>query len=102
MKSFEQWTRDISNAVIGAERREKEPVEHNGILNDYGKYKESYVETLDPDLIDYNVDRDGDYPPPGKWKYPCVKCGDLFDICCDPHEFDADFAYCGKDQYCMP
>jgi hypothetical protein len=102
MKSFEQWTRDISDVVIEAERREKECIGNSDILDNDGKYKKSYIETLDHDLVDHNVDRDGNYPLPGNWTYPCVACENSFDICCDPHEFDAALAYCGKNQYCIP
>jgi hypothetical protein len=38
----------------------------------------------------------------GGWRYPCCRCGVSSPIMCDPTEFDPNYHYCGKDQFCCP
>jgi hypothetical protein len=48
------------------------------------------------ELMAYN------HPDDESFVYPCRSCGESTDVECDPEEFDPDYHYCGKDQYCMP
>lgn len=38
----------------------------------------------------------------GGYTYPCRSCDEDAPILCDPTEFDPDYHYCGKNQWCCP
>ena len=81
MESFDKWLRWISKYL-------QQPVAD---VNDHG-------EDILEELLDNG--REDEYAE-GGWTYPCKKCGDHSPIICEPHEFNPDYHYCGKNQYCI-
>jgi hypothetical protein len=102
MKPFHQWTRDIAKSIKKGNTR-SEPFCGEEVTTWNGQYIKSYLDTLDPDLLEFNAIGDGSYPPAFEtWEYPCRSCGESTPINCEPHEFDPEYNYCGKNQHCIP
>lgn len=60
-------------------------------------FKTIQEKKIDPDLLDYN-----DWKISAYMTYPCSSCNEDSEIFCEPEEFDPEFHYCGKTQWCLP
>ena len=75
MRSFEQWTRDLSESISNPEQ---EPEEHDL-----------------PEGLFWNENTK-------LYAADCVVCGMFTDFECDLEDFDPDMIYCGRSPHCCP
>jgi len=77
MTQFDTWARDLADQ-IGSTPSAESPK----------------TRQIHPDLEGWGSD-EGDY------EYPCRSCGE-YTCVEDPENFDPDYHYCGRNQWCVP